>query len=143
MTMNTGKNLSKTDFSSDNPKKSTDLQSLIDAIVEGLLEKKAKDIRILDVRGLTTLTDVFIVSHGSSETQIRALANSVTEKVKEKLSESVWKQEGMDAKRWIILDYVNIVVHIFNKEKREYYGIERMWNDAVITEIEDTAEPLS
>lgn len=143
MTTNTGKNLSKTDFSSDNPKKSTDLQSLIDAIVEGLLEKKAKDIRILDVRGLTTLTDVFIVSHGSSETQIRALANSVTEKVKEKLSESVWKQEGMDAKRWIILDYVNIVVHIFNKEKREYYGIERMWNDAVITEIEDTAEPLS
>lgn len=143
MTTETDYNLSQTDFKTDSPRKSTDLESLTDAIVEGLLEKKAKDIRILDVRGLTTLTDVFVVCHGSSETQIRALANSVNEKVKEKLSESVWKQEGMDARRWIILDYVNVVVHIFNQEKREYYGIERMWNDAKITEIEDSPEPLS
>jgi len=143
MTTETDYNLSQTDFKTDSPRKSTDLESLTDAIVEGLLEKKAKDIRVLDVRGLTTLTDVFVVCHGSSETQIRALANSVNEKVKEKLSESVWKQEGMDARRWIILDYVNVVVHIFNQEKREYYGIERMWNDAKITEIEDSPEPLS
>lgn len=143
MTTETDYNLSQTDFKTDSPQKSTDLESLTDAIVEGLLEKKAKDIRVLDVRGLTTLTDVFVVCHGSSETQIRALANSVNEKVKEKLSESVWKQEGMDARRWIILDYVNVVVHIFNQEKREYYGIERMWNDAKITEIEDLPEPLS
>lgn len=140
MTTKTEYNLSQTDFSSDSPRKSTDLKSLIDSIVEGLLEKKAKEIRVLDVRGLTTLTDAFIVCHGTSETQIRALANSVTEKVKENLSELVWKQEGMDARRWIILDYVNVVVHIFNKEKREYYGIERMWNDAVITDIEDLPE---
>jgi ribosome-associated protein len=143
MTTNTDYNLSETDFKTTSPRKSTDLKSLTDAIVEGLLEKKAQDIRVLDVRGLTTLTDAFVVCNGSSETQIRALANSVIEKVKEKLSESVWKQEGMDARRWIILDYVNVVVHIFNKEKREYYGIERMWNDAVITEIEDSPEPMS
>lgn len=143
MATSTDYNLSQSDFKTDSPKKSIDLRSLIDAIVEGLLEKKAKEIRVLDVRGLTTLTDVFVVCHGSSETQIRALANSVTEKVKEKLSESVWKQEGMDARRWIILDYVNVVVHIFNQERREYYGIEKMWNDAVITEIEDLPEPLS
>jgi ribosome-associated protein len=78
------------------------------------------------------------VCHGTSETQIRALANSVIEKVKEVLGESVWKKEGLDARRWIILDYVNVVVHIFSEEKRQYYGIERMWNDAEITEIEDT-----
>lgn len=143
MATSTDYNLSQSDFKTDSPIKSIDLRSLIDAIVEGLLEKKAKEIRVLDVRGLTTLTDVFVVCHGSSETQIRALANSVTEKVKEKLSESVWKQEGMDARRWIILDYVNVVVHIFNQERREYYGIEKMWNDAVITEIEDLPEPLS
>lgn len=124
-------------FITDSPDKTSDSKKLIDAIVEGLLEKKAKDIKLLDVRELTTLTDYFVVCHGTSETQIRALANSAIEKVKEELGENVWKKEGMDARRWIILDYVNVVVHIFSEEKREYYSIERMWNDAEITEIED------
>ena len=92
----------------------------------------------MDVRELTTLADYFVVCHGTSETQIRALANSAMEKVKEETGENAWKQEGLDARRWIILDYVNVVVHIFSEEKRNYYGIERMWNDAVITEITDT-----
>lgn len=125
-------------FQTDSPGKTSDSKKLIDAIVEGLLEKKAKNITLLDVRALTTLTDFFVVCHGTSETQIRALANSAIEKVKEQLGENVWKKEGMDARRWIILDYVNVVVHIFSEEKRQYYGIERMWNDAEITEIEDT-----
>lgn len=125
-------------FQTDSPGKTSDSKKLIDAIVEGLLEKKAKNITLLDVRALTTLTDFFVVCHGTSETQIRALANSAIEKVKEELGENVWKKEGMDARRWIILDYVNVVVHIFSEEKRQYYGIERMWNDAEITEIEDT-----
>jgi ribosome-associated protein len=130
--------IAESQFHTDSPNKTSDSKLLIDAITEGLLEKKAKDIKILDVRPLTTLTDYFIVCHGTSETQIRALANSVIEKVKEVLGESVWKKEGLDARRWIILDYVNVVVHIFSEEKRQYYGIERMWNDAEITEIEDT-----
>ncbi len=124
-------------FQTDSPDKTTDSNLLLDAIIEGLHEKKAKEVKLLDVRELTTLTDYFVICHGTSETQIRALANSVMEKVKETLRENVWKQEGMDSRRWIILDYVNVVVHIFSEEKREYYGIERMWNDAVISEIED------
>ncbi|PWN05224.1 ribosome silencing factor [Rhodohalobacter mucosus] len=127
----------KSRFSSSSPHISVDTKKLIDAITDGLLEKKARDIVLLDVRELTTLTDYFVVCHGTSETQIRALANSVMEKVKETLGENVWKQEGLDARRWIILDYVNVVVHIFSEEKRNYYGIERMWNDAKVTEIED------
>lgn len=130
--------LAESQFHTDSPNKTSDSKLLIDSITEGLLEKKAKDIKILDVHSLTTLTDYFVVCHGTSETQIRALANSVIEKVKEDLEESVWKKEGLDARRWIILDYVNVVVHIFSEEKRQYYGIERMWNDAEITEIEDT-----
>ena len=126
-------------FHTDSPGKTSDSKKLTDAIVEGLLEKKGRDIKLLDVRALTTLTEYFVVCHGTSETQIRALANSTIEKVKEELGENVWKKEGMDARRWIILDYVNVVVHIFSEEKRHYYGIERMWNDAEITEIEDTA----
>lgn len=124
-------------FTSDSPNKTSDSDLLIQLISEGLLEKKAKNIVLLDVRELTTLTDYFIVCHGTSETQIRALANSVSEKVKESTGENVWKQEGMDARRWIILDYVNVVVHIFNEEKRDFYGLERMWNDAKLTTIED------
>lgn len=127
----------KSQFSSASPHISVDTKKLIDAITEGLLEKKARDIVLLDVRELTTLTDYFVVCHGTSETQIRALANSVMGKVKETLGENAWKQEGLDARRWIILDYVNVVVHIFSEEKRNYYGIERMWNDAVVTEIKD------
>lgn len=131
-------NIAESQFHTDSPSKTSDSKLLIDTITEGLLEKKAKDVKILDVRSLTTLTDYFVVCHGTSETQIRALANSAIEKVKENLGENVWKKEGLDARRWIILDYVNVVVHIFSEEKRQYYGIERMWNDAVITEVEDT-----
>ncbi len=125
-------------FKTDIPGKTADSEKLISIITDGLLDKKAKEIKILDVRGLTTLTDFFVVCHGTSETQIRAIANSAIEKVKEKTGEAVWKQEGMDARRWIILDYVNVVVHIFSEEKREFYGIERMWNDAIFTNIADS-----
>lgn len=124
-------------FQTDVAEKTSDSELLIELLAEGLLEKKAKEIKLLDVRKLTTLTDYFLVCHGTSDTQIRALANSAMEKVKKEIGENAWKQEGMDARRWIILDYVNVVVHIFNEEKRKYYGIERMWNDAVITDITD------
>jgi ribosome-associated protein len=127
----------KSQFSTTSARKTADTEKLIEAIKEGLLEKKAKDIVLLDVKELTTLTDYFVVCHGTSETQIRALANSVLEKVKETLGEQAWKKEGMEARRWVILDYVNVVVHIFSPDKREFYGIERMWNDAVLTEIHD------
>ncbi|MEX1011886.1 MAG: ribosome silencing factor [Balneolaceae bacterium] len=113
---------------------------LADAVTTALMEKKAKDIVVLDVRGLTTLTDYFVVCHGTSDTQIKALADHVHEYVAEKTGEKAWKKEGLEARRWVILDYVNLVVHIFNQEKREYYGIERMWNDAIRTDIRD--EPV-
>lgn len=125
-------------FTTDSSEKTADAGELLDSITEGLLEKKAKNIVLLDVRKLTTLTDYFVVCHGTSDTQIKALAGSVIEKVKEKTGENVWKKEGLDARRWVILDYVNVVVHIFSEEKRQFYGIERMWSDAEISEIEDT-----
>lgn len=130
--------MTNSQFQTDSHFKTSDSNLLIESITEGLLEKKAKDIKLLDIQKLTTLSDFFVVCHGTSETQIRALANSVMDKVKKRTGENVWKQEGMDARRWIILDYVNVVVHIFSEEKREYYGIERMWNDAVISDIVDT-----
>ena len=137
MPMTQSPDTTRTSFSTDHENKSADSEQLIQLITEGLLEKKGKEIKVLDVRDLTTLTDFFVLCHGSSDTQIGALANSAMDKVKENIGENVWQKEGMDARRWIILDYVNVVVHIFSEEKREYYGIERMWSDAKITEVSD------
>lgn len=137
MPMTKSKEKPSDQFMTDPESETIDSSALIESITNALHEKKAKEIVLLDVRGLTTLTDYFIVCHGTSETQIRALANIVTEMTKKDIGEAVWKKEGLDARRWIILDYVNVVVHIFSQEKREFYGVERMWNDAVRTELED------
>ncbi len=127
----------ETQFSATSGGKKADSSTLIKTITDALLEKKAREIVVLDVTKLTTLTDYFVVCHGTSETQIKALADNVAEQTNKILGEKAWKKEGLDSRRWIILDYVNVVVHIFNEEKREFYGIERMWNDAEKIEIQD------
>lgn len=118
--------------------KTADSDKLIDIITEAMLDRKAEDITILDVHELTTLTDKFIVCHASTDVQIKAIANNVLQETKEKLGEKAWKEEGLESRRWVILDYVNVVVHIFKKELREYYSLERMWNDATVTRVEDS-----
>ena len=114
-------------------------KEVLDVIVESLLSKKANNIAVLDVSDLTTLAEYFVICHGNSDVQIKALADIVEDDVREKTSEKAWKKEGVNARSWMILDYVNIVVHIMSEEKREYYSIERMWNDAKITYIKDEA----
>lgn len=125
-------------FKSKNESKVTDSKKLIEVITEGLLEKKAEDITVLDVHELTTLTDAFVVCHATSDVQIKAIADSVVVNTKKKLDEGPWQHEGRDTRRWVILDYVNVVVHIFKKELREHYALERIWNDAEVTKVEDT-----
>lgn len=125
-------------FKSLNENKTADSQKLIDAICEGLLDKKAEDIRILDVHKLTTLADSFVICHATTDVQIKAIADGVVKETNEQLGEKPWKEEGRDSRRWVILDYVNVVVHIFKKELREYYALEKMWNDAEIIKVEDT-----
>ena len=109
--------------------------SLVDIIIEGLRKRKAQDIVILDISGLTTLTDYFVICSGNSDTQIKAIADSVEEELLEQVREKAWKKEGLQARSWIILDYINTVVHVMSREKREFYDIERMWNDAKITRL--------
>lgn len=110
---------------------------LVELIIEGLRKRKAQDIVILDVSELTTLTDYFVVCSGNSDTQIKAIADSVEEELLEKADEKAWKKEGLQARSWIILDFINTVVHVMSREKREFYNIEQMWNDAKITYIEN------
>ncbi|MEO9884703.1 MAG: ribosome silencing factor [Balneola sp.] len=129
----------KEQFSNAYSKEDLKSKQVLDAITEALLSKKANDITILDVSELTTLAEYFVICHGNSDVQVKALADVVEEDVLNKCSEKSWRKEGGSVSSWIILDYVNIVVHVMNEEKRNYYDIERMWNDAKITHIKDKA----
>ena len=124
-------------FTSADKNKTTDSDKLIEVITEAMLDRKAEDITILDVHELTTLTDKFVVCHASADVQIKAIANNITKETKEELGEKAWREEGLESRRWVILDYVNVVVHIFKKELRDYYALERMWNDAPVRKIKD------
>lgn len=124
-------------FTSVDNAKTADSDKLIEVITEAMLDRKAEDITILDVHELTTLTDKFVVCHASTDVQIKAIADNITKETKEELGEKAWKEEGLESRRWVILDYVNVVVHIFKKELREYYSLERMWNDAPVRKVED------
>lgn len=111
--------------------------SLSEWVVEGMLEKKALDVVVLDLRGIThAVADYFVICSGGSDTQIDAIAQSVEEQIHKKSKQNPWKREGQQNKEWILLDYVDVVAHVFNKEKRAFYGLEALWGDAKITTIE-------
>ena len=108
----------------------------IKRIVEILQDKKGLDITLLDLRKLTNTSDYFLLSTGTSEQHVRSLASELREKLAE-IGEKPWHVEGADSGRWILLDYVHFVVHIFRQEARDFYALERLWGDAERTEFED------
>lgn len=111
---------------------------LKDAIVNGMLEKKANDITILDLKSLqTSMADYFVICHGNSDKQVNAIADSVEDTVRKQTGEKPWHIEGAELGEWILIDYFDVVVHIFKDEKRAFYGIEELWSDAVVTRIDD------
>ena len=119
------------------PSKKTDESvRMKDLIVEGMQEKKAKDIVCIYLRNLkNSVADFFVVCHADSRTHIDAIARSVEEFVYKKQGEDPLHREGMANSEWILLDYVNVVAHVFRQEQREFYGIERLWADAEIQRI--------
>ncbi len=117
-------------------RKLNDTERLRDCVIEGMKEKKAKDIVCIDLRNLkNAVSDFFIVCHADSKTHIDAISKSVEEFVYKKKGEEPFHREGRANSEWVLLDYLNVVVHIFRKEQREYYGIERLWADAEIQHI--------
>lgn len=111
---------------------------LIQTIIEGILGKKGREVVNMDLAKLDyAACDNFIICHGDSVTQVRALADSVEEKLEEKLRISVSHREGIENAQWILLDYGTAVVHIFLKEARDYYKLEDLWGDAEITMIHE------
>jgi ribosome-associated protein len=96
--------------------------------------KKADDVRVLDLRGLTDAADFFVIGSGTSDVQVRGIAENVIEQVERAGGGSPWHVEGLAAGRWVLLDYVDVVVHVFHHELRAYYQLERLWGDAPVVE---------
>lgn len=105
--------------------------------VDAILEKKGRDILVMNVTGVSGVADIFILVTGDSDLQIRAISESVRMKLKEEAGERPWHVEGKDHFHWVLMDYVDLVVHVFLAEKREYYGLERLWGDAPRETVKD------
>lgn len=117
---------------------SASAESLGKYIVKGIQEKKGTDIVVLDFKGVgNAIADRFIICTGASDTQVDSISDSVEKEVLEGAEEKPWHREGFQNKEWILLDYVNVVVHIFKSNVRSFYGLEELWGDATITRIED------
>ncbi|MDB5025096.1 MAG: rsfS [Mucilaginibacter sp.] len=99
----------------------------------GIQEKKGNDIVRLDLRNIfSSVSDYFVICHADSTTQVKAIANSVEEEIFKATQQEPWRKEGLEYGEWILLDYVDVVVHIFRTDKREFYGVEDLWGDAEI-----------
>jgi len=119
-------------------KKAPDSEKLSEAIVQGMQEKKGFDIVVLDLRKVkNAVADFFVICSGNSDKQLDAISESIDEYVFKKIKENPWHSEGKNNKEWMLLDYINVVAHVFKKEKRNFYALEKLWGDAEITRIED------
>lgn len=107
---------------------------LADKMVEILDGKKARDISVINVDKITILTDYFVICSGTSTTHIKALADEMEFKLKEQGIEYA-RKEGYNSARWILMDYGEVVVHIFHEEDRSFYNLERLWSDGVISYV--------
>lgn len=113
-------------------------ENLSKYIVKGIQEKKGNDIVILNLKDIgSAIADYFIICTGTSDTQVDAISESVEKEVLKGADEKPWHREGFQNKEWILLDYVNVVIHIFKSNIRSFYGLEELWGDAVITRVED------
>ena len=119
-------------------KKKPESEKLSMTIARGMQEKKATDIVIMDLRKVkNAVADFFVLCSGNSDKQLDAIAQSIDEEVFKAMKENPWYSEGKNNKEWILLDYINVVAHVFRKDRRQYYALEELWGDAEITEIEE------
>ncbi len=115
-----------------------DSDTLADIVVRGMQEKKASDIVVLNLKELkNAVADYFIICSANSDTQIDAVARSVEEEVEKLTGEYPWQTEGRTNREWVLLDYVDVVVHVFLRDRRKFYSLEELWGDAQISYIEE------
>jgi ribosome-associated protein len=112
---------------------------LIALIIDGIEEVKGQEITLLDLRELdNTVCEYFVVCSGTSNTQVKAIVNSIQKTVSKAIHDKPWHVEGAENAEWVLIDYVNVVVHVFQKHIREYYDIEGLWGDAKVTSVESS-----
>jgi len=117
-------------------KKPVKADDLISLILKGIDGVKGENIQLLDLREIdNTVCDYFVICSGNSNTQVNAISGSVQKVVSKELKDKPWHVEGQNNSEWILMDYVNVVVHVFQKHVREFYDIESLWGDAIITQI--------
>jgi ribosome-associated protein len=115
---------------------SSDLLSTL--VIKGLQEKKGLEITLIDLKNINNaVADYFVIASGSSDTHTSSLADSVEYEVKKATGEFPIAREGKNNGQWVLLDYANVVVHVFQKETREFYSLEKLWGDAKITKLKD------
>jgi len=120
-------------------KKEVGTDQLVTQIVKGIEEVKGQNAQILDLREIeNTVCDYFIICEGTSNTQVNAIVNSIQKIVSKSLKEKPWHIEGSDNAEWVLMDFVHVVVHVFQKHIREFYDIEGLWGDAKLVKIETT-----
>ena len=123
------------------PRAGAKLPKAVSTAVRAARDKKALDVIVLDLRNAGGFTDYFVICTGGNARQITAIADSVREVLKNELDERPALTEGVDRSEWILLDYFNFVVHVFSRECRSFYGLERLWGNAERHEFEDDARP--
>lgn len=113
-------------------------EQIRDFVVRGMQEKKGHDIVVMDLRNVkNAICDYFVICSGNSDTQIDAISTSIEEEVYKASKQDPWHKEGKLNREWILLDYVDVVAHVFKKERRAFYDLEQLWGDAEIRLIED------
>ena len=116
-------------------------EQLSEVVVKGMQEMKAEDIVLMDLRSVkNAVADFFVICSGNSDTHIDAIAESVDHEVNKTDGQNPWHREGQNNKIWVLLDYVDVVVHVFNQENREFYALESLWGDAKITSYDEVTQ---
>ncbi|MEX0600493.1 MAG: ribosome silencing factor [Rhodothermales bacterium] len=105
--------------------------------VDAMLDKKIHDVTVMDMRKVSGVADYFVIGSGTSDLQIKAAADAVRERIREHCAERPWHTEGTNSWQWVLLDYVDVVVHLFSVEKRSFYDLERLWGDAPSERVDD------
>lgn len=114
-----------------------DTSKLVDSAVRGIQEVKGREICTIDLRNLNNaVTDYFIICHGTSDTQVDAIARAVQKQVYKETGDEPSHKEGVNSSEWILLDYFNVIVHIFKEDTRHFYNLEKLWADADVKEVE-------
>lgn len=108
---------------------------------EAAISRRARDVLILDLRELASFTDFFIIGSGTSDTQLQGIQDAIVERLKDE-GATPWKREGSRQANWLVLDYVEIVVHLFLQDARSYYNLERLWGDAPQLPLPDVPESM-